>query len=280
MTKEMMTSFDQAALWNGCAGATWVAKQALLDDLFAPIADALADAVEAAGARHLLDIGCGTGATTLAVARRIGEGGTALGIDISAPMVARATERGAAEGLPVRFIEGDAQSKAFAPAAFDMAISRFGVMFFSDSVAAFANIRRAMTPGGLLHAIAWRGPRDNGFMTAAERAAQPLLPAMPARDPEAPGQFAFADKDRVLGLLWDAGWSDIDIEATDFACAFPASALADYVASMGPLGLFLAQVDGAERARIVDQVLPAFDRYIDGDAVRFTAACWSIRARA
>src|SRR3546814_20636736 len=88
-----------------------------------------------------------------------------------------------------------------------MAISRFGVMFFGDSVGAFANIRCAMVPGGALHAIVWRGPRENGFMTTAERAAAPLLPALPPRTPDAPGQFAFADSERVLGLLWVTGRS-------------------------------------------------------------------------
>lgn len=280
MSNDMSAPIDQAALWNGRAGATWVAKQALLDDLFAPIADQLADAAQAAGARRLLDIGCGTGATTLAAARRLGLGSTALGVDISAPMIARATDRAAAEKLSVRFVVGDAQSHAFAPGSFDMAISRFGVMFFSASAAAFANIRAAMVRGGRLHVVAWRSPQENSFMTAAERAAGSLLPAMPMRDPDAPGRFAFASDERVLGLLWDAGWSDIAIEPVDFDCIFPASALADYVANMGPLGLFLAQVEEVERARIVDRVLPAFDRYIDGDVVRVTAACWSIRARA
>src|SRR3546814_6887720 len=91
---------------------------------------------------------------------------------------------------------------------FDMAISRFGVMFFGDSVDAFANIRGAMEPGGTLHAIVWRGPHENVFMTTAERAAAPLLPAMPPRKPDAPGQFAFADPERVLSILWDSGRSE------------------------------------------------------------------------
>lgn len=280
MTDIAAPAIDQAALWNGAGGETWVAKQDMLDGLFAPVAAKLADAVDAVGARRLLDIGCGTGATTLAAAPRMEPGGTALGVDISAPMIARACERAAAAGLPVRFVQGDAQTHGFAPDAFDMAISRFGVMFFSDSVAAFANIRAAMAPGGLLHAIAWRSPRENDFMTAAWRAAAPLLPTMPAPDPDAPGQFAFASDERVMGLLRDAGWSDIAIEPVDFACTLPRSMLADYVAHMGPLGLFLAQADAAERAAIVAQVMPAFDRYVDGDTVRVPIACWTIRARA
>lgn len=280
MTDAKIASIDQPALWNGPAGETWVAKQEMLDALFAPVADYLADAVGAASPRRLLDIGCGTGATAFAAASRLGTDGEVLGVDISAPMVACARARAVAAGLPVRFEQGDAERHDFPAGAFDMAISRFGLMFFADSVAAFANIRAAIAPGGLLHAVVWRSPRENDFMTAAWRAAAPLLPALPAPDPDAPGQFAFASDERVLGLLWDAGWSGIMIEPIDFACALPTSALADYVANMGPLGLFLAQLDPAERDAILARVLPAFDRYIDGETVHVPAACWSIRARA
>src|SRR3546814_8517623 len=107
----------------------------------------------------------------------------------------------------------------FPQKAFDMAISRFCVMLFGDSVGAFANIRCAMVPGGALHAIVWRWPRENGFMTTAERAAAPLLPALPPRKPDAPGQFAFADSERVLGILWDSGWSEIAVEPLDIECS-------------------------------------------------------------
>src|SRR3546814_19147980 len=98
---------------------------------------------------------------------------------------------------------------------FDMAISRFGVMFFGDSVDAFANIRGAMEPGGTLHAIVWRGPHENVFMTTAERAAAPLLPAMPPRKPAAPGPFAFADPERVLSIFWDTGWAKLAVDPPD-----------------------------------------------------------------
>ena len=270
---DKIASPTQTELWNGRAGETWVAKQALLDGLFEPIAGYLGDAVEAAGASRLLDVGCGTGATTL------GSAGSALGVDLSAPMIARARERAAAEAVPARFAVEDAETHDFAAGAFDVAISRFGVMFFADSVRAFANIRRAMVRSGRLHAIAWRSAEENPFMTAAERAARPLLPAMPPRDRNAPGQFAFADSERVLGILWDAGWSDSAVAPMDFACSFPKEALAGYVTQMGPLGLLLAQMEQAERDRIVAAVLPAFGRYVDGDVVRITAACWSITAR-
>lgn len=271
---------DQAALWNGPAGQAWVDAQTLLDDLFAPFAERLAEPTGSAGASHVLDIGCGTGATTLAAARRLHGTGRAIGVDISQPMIDVARTRAATEGLPAEFLCADAQRHDFPANAFDMAISRFGVMFFGDSVGAFANIRAAMVPDGGLQAIVWRGPHENPFMTTAERAAAPLLPAMPPRKPDAPGQFAFADPDRVLGILWDSGWSKIAVEPLDVECSFPASALAAYVMRLGPLGIFLRQADTAEHDRVVEAVLPAFDRFVDADRVRFTAACWTITARA
>ena len=149
-----------------------------------------------AGGR-VLDVGCGTGSTTLAVARRLGAKGRCIGIDISEPMIAAARARAEREGTPASFIRADAQTHAFEPASFDMIISRFGVMFFDDSVRAFANLRRAAKQTPSLRFIAWRSAAENPFMTTAERAAAPLLPNLPARRPDAPGQFAFADRDRV-----------------------------------------------------------------------------------
>src|SRR3546814_17004004 len=113
-----------------------------------------------------------------------------------------------------------------------------------------SNIRGAMGPGGTRHAIVWRGPHENVFMTTAERAAAPLLPAMPPRKPDAPGQFAFADPERVLSILWDSGWSKIAVEPLDVECSFPASALLAYVTRLGPLGIFLRQASAADRDRV------------------------------
>ena len=144
--------------------------------------------------RRVLDVGCGTGSTTLAVARLLGAKGRCTGIDISEPMIAAARARAEREGTPASFIRADAQTHAFEPASFDMIISRFGVMFFDDSVRAFANLRRAARDDAELRFIAWRSAAENPFMTTAERAAAPLLPNLPARRPDAPGQFAFADR--------------------------------------------------------------------------------------
>jgi ubiquinone/menaquinone biosynthesis C-methylase UbiE len=271
---------DQIALWNGTAGLGWVAAQESLDRLFEPFAESLVDAVVARKAQRVLDVGCGTGSTTLAIAHTLGAKGTAVGLDISEPMIALAKQRAALEAAPPRFIRADAQTHAFEPASFDMIVSRFGVMFFDDPVSAFRNLRRAATSGAALHAIVWRAPEDNPFMTAAERAAAPLLPQIPARKTDEPGQFAFADRVRVHSILEESGWSEIDIRPLDVGCTLPEAELDDYVSRLGPLARVLPQLDELERKRIVATARAAFDPYVHGAEVRFTAACWTVTARA
>ncbi|MFM9858611.1 class I SAM-dependent methyltransferase [Pseudoxanthobacter sp. M-2] len=281
MVQASSSSPDQAAHWNGPAGEAWVEAQELLDGMFSGLEEALADTAATASARRVLDIGCGTGATTLAVARRLGEDGEALGVDISAPMVTHARARAEREGSQARFVVADATTHALPPAHFDLAVSRFGVMFFPDPVAAFANIRRALRPGGGLAAVAWRSRDENPFMTTAERTAVPMLPeAPPPRRPDAPGQFAFADESRVRGILEDSGWGGVTMRPVDVDCTFPATALELYLTRLGPLGTLLREVDEVTRERVLTAVRAAFQTFVHGDTVRFTAACWWIEARA
>jgi len=269
---------EQAKLWNGSAGQTWVEAQAPLDLMFKPFEELLADAVRTPPAGAALDVGCGTGATTLAVARRLGAGARCVGVDISAPMIAAAQARAERERTPATFVCADAQGYAFEPASFDAVISRFGVMFFDDPVAAFANLRRAARAGAALRFVAWRSPADNPFMTTAERAAAPLLPDIPARLPDAPGPFAFADGGRVARILGDSGWASIDVRPIDVPCTLPERELVRYATRFGPLGRVIADADEATRARVVETVCAAFAPYVHGAEVHYTAACWLVSA--
>ena len=117
-------------------------------------------------------------------------------------------------------------------------------------------------------------------MTTAERAAAPLLPNMPARQPGAPGQFAFADQHRVSSILQESGWNEIDIRPVDIDCALPQSELLGYITRLGPVGLMLQDVDEQTRAQVTEVVRAAFEPYVHGAEVRLTAACWMVCARA
>ena len=272
------TASEQAALWNGAAGRAWVEAQHVLDRLFTPFEDLLGAAVRAASPRSVLDVGCGTGSTTLAVAQALDADGRCLGIDLSEPMIALARARAARERIPAEFICADAQVHAFEPDSVDMILSRFGVMFFADPVQAFSNLRRAAREGAQLRCIAWRSAADNPFMTTAERAAAPLLPNMPPRRPDGPGQFAFADRDRVHAILHESRWTGIDIRPLDVACTLSEPDLFRYVTRLGPVGLMLQDADDDARARVGESIRGAFDPYVHGDQVRFTAACWMVTA--
>ena len=272
---------EQIALWNGCASRGWIDAKELLDQVLQPFEDLLVEAVAERKAQRALDVGCGTGATTLAVARLLSKSkGNAVGLDISEPMIALARERAEREGASARFICADAQTHPFEPASFDMIISRFGTMFFDDSVRAFTNLRHAAAPKAVLHTIVWRGPADNPFMTTAERAAAPFLPEIPPRRPDEPGQFAFADRDRVYAILEKSGWTEIDIRPLDVVCTLPERELKPYISRLGPLARVLPEVDEAKRASIIDAVRSAFDPFVHGAEVRFTAGCWAVAAKA
>lgn len=270
---------QQSAGWQGTGGNMWVEAQELLDQMFQPIEDLLMQGLPAE-TRRLLDVGCGTGATTLAAARRLGPDSHCAGIDISGAVIEAARERAAQARSNACFIQDNVQSHAFEPANYDTIISRFGVMFFDDPVAAFRNLRLAARGNATLRLITWRSAEDNPFMTTAERSAAALLPQLPVRVPDEPGQFGFADRDRVRTILEQSGWERIDIEPLDVVCSFPEKELLRYITRMGPVGRLLQTVDDHTRQQVASTARAAFEPFIHGDEVRYTAACWDIRAGA
>lgn len=210
----------QAEAWNGDDGRRWVAQLKRRESMLAVLTPHLLDALRLTEGSQALDVGCGCGGTTLEIARRVTRG-YMLGVDLSEPMLARARERATAEGLTgghptrVRFERGDAQIRPFEPASFDIALSRFGVMFFADPAAAFANIARALRPGGQLAFLCWRAMGENEFFTVPLGAiAQHLTPPEPA-PPGEPGPFSLADSNRIRHLLDDAGFTEIEIAPVD-----------------------------------------------------------------
>ncbi len=265
-----------ASLWNGAAGNTWVAAQDMLDRMYQPIENLIVQAIPAE-ARRVLDVGCGTGSIVHAIARRLGPDGHCTGIDVSAPMLAAAAARG--QPSNIRYILDDAQQHVFEAASFDAIVSRFGLMFFDDPVAAFRNLRQAARERATLHAIVWRSPEENPFMTAAERSAADLLPGLPVRRPDEPGQFGLANRQRLHAILEQSGWRDIDIAPLDVVCSFPKNRLYQYLTQLGPVGRALQTADEHTRQQVAQAVRAGFEPYVHGDEVGFTAACWHISAR-
>ncbi|WNH52320.1 class I SAM-dependent methyltransferase [Stenotrophomonas oahuensis] len=268
----------QTELWNGPAGHAWVTAQRILDEMFNGFATHLAQTVPTNANWRVLDVGCGTGDTTLTLARRLGPGGRATGIDLSAPMIEVARQRAVDAALPVEFIAADAGQPPLPAASIDHIVSRFGVMFFDNPVQAFTRLRETTRQGGTLHAVVWRSAADNPFMTTAERAAASLLP-LPPRVPDGPGQFAFADADKVRWILESASWSEVAITPLDMSCEIARDDLRTYLSLLGPVGTALRNetLDAAEREHILDTLEAAFSPFIVGDRVQFTAACWVIK---
>jgi SAM-dependent methyltransferase len=270
-----------AEYWNAAGGATWVAMQALLDRQIAPLSAATVEALAPAEGEHILDIGCGCGATSLELAWRVDPEGTVTGIDISAPMLEVARQRAKAAGYEqVRFIEADAQVYPFEPARFDGAFSRFGVMFFDDPPTAFANIRGGMKPGGRLAFVCWRAMAENPWMTVPLQAGLKHLPAPAPLDPAAPGPFAFAEAARVRDVLGRAGFSDIRVGPHDEPIG--ADTLEDAITTavrVGPLGLLMRE-NPDKQAVVMQALTEALSPYAGEAGVRLPSATWIVQARA
>jgi ubiquinone/menaquinone biosynthesis C-methylase UbiE len=272
---------DQIAYWNTTAGATWTAMQEKLDGQIQPLGVAAMQALALKAGERVVDIGCGCGQTTLALASEVGAAGSVLGVDVSQPMLAVARKRIDAEGLiQASVTQADAQTHPFAPVAADAVFSRFGVMFFEDPTAAFANILKGLKPGARLAFVCWRPFVENAWMAVPLAAAQPLFaePAPPT-DPLAPGPFAFADPDRVRGILADAGFTDIALTPQDKAIGAPdLDQAVETALKVGPLGARLREAPDMASA-VIAAVRQTLAAYATPDGVRLASATWIVTAR-
>ena len=271
----------QIDYWNAIAGETWSRFNALLDRQIEPLGREAMRALGPQPGERIIDIGCGCGQTTMALAEQVGASGVVVGADVSRPMLAVARARPLPAGArQPQFREADAQSDGLGEAAFDAAFSRFGVMFFADPVAAFANIRASLTAQGRLAFVCWRPYAENPWMRIPMEAAEPLLGQPPPVDPTAPGPFAFADADRVRAILDQAGFADVAIAAFD--AAIGGSSIDETVSMtfrVGPLGRALAE----NRDRIpavAEAVRRAVTPYDTAGGVFMPSAVWIVQARA
>jgi SAM-dependent methyltransferase len=248
---------EQIAEWNGALGGRWVAMRREIDRIVGPFGDAALKAAAPQPGERVIDIGCGCGATSIEIARIVGDTGAVLGIDVSQPMLEVARAHGARSSCAHLAFRDDDASEAELPANIDLLFSRFGVMFFSQPSKAFSHLRNSLRAGGRCVFVCWRTPRDNAWaMTplSAARAAMGVTPA-PA-DPHAPGPFAFADEDRLRAILSEAGFGAIDVQRFDAALLLGATprAAAESAAQIGPVSRFVRETGVEHLPRIVDAV--------------------------
>ncbi|MEM7271994.1 MAG: class I SAM-dependent methyltransferase [Actinomycetota bacterium] len=269
---------EQDEVWNGTMGATWVQTQHFTDSMLRPFEEILLRHVAAAAPRSVLDLGCGNGTTTLAFADAV-HGSATVGIDLSEVMIENARRRAAAAGSTARFVSGDAATTDLGQ-RFDLLVSRFGVMFFSEPDMAFANLRSHAADGGSVAFLVWQGPAANPFLTAGQRAAAPWLPERPARNPHWPGPFSLADPDHTARLLTGAGFGDVGFESVQEEATFPAGDLDMFRTRLAPLGFDLTTLAPPVAAAVDDAVAEAYQAYVDGEVVRYDGACWLVTAAA
>jgi SAM-dependent methyltransferase len=281
MTDETPLHSGVAAFWQTSGGEAWGKLQDLLDRLNAPFVEILAHAAGVAPGDRVLDVGCGGGATTLDFARRVGAAGHGVGIDISASLLKLARRRAQALDVAnVDFIEGDAQTHSFEQGAFDAIVSRFGVMFFTAPDVAFANLGQALRPGGQLAFVCWRGPAENPLSQIPLQAAAPHLASLPPPPGDGPGRFAFADRDRVRGILERSGWRSVELAPLDTPTPLTLDELMALSVNLGALGPLLARESPATQARVREAVADALKPHVGADGlVQMTAACWLATAR-
>jgi len=269
----------QRDYWNDRVGRTWAEFHAQLDRQIEPLGRAAMAALAPTAGERFLDIGCGGGQTAVELAVRVGPKGLVVGVDISSLLLEVARQRRrTADAAPIEFQLLDAQTADLGHGRFDAAFSRFGVMFFSDPVAAFANIRRALKPAGRLGFVCWRALQDNPWMQEPLAAVLPLVPPIPPVDPLAPGPFAFADPGRILGILRAAGFAEPRIARFD--ASLGGGDVEDTVRlaqRVGPLGSVLRE--HPEHSDLITATLRrVVTPYLTAQGVFMRAGVWIVTA--
>ena len=270
---------DSLRSWDGRDGEYWAENADRFDASLAGYLDPMLDAARLAAGERVLDIGCGNGVTTIEAARRTSPG-RAMGLDLSAAMLEVARRRAFDERVAnVEFVQGDAQIYHFEPGAFDIAISRFGVMFFADPAAAFANIARAVRPGGRILFAVWQGLSANTWMQVITSSLATGGPP-PAPPPDAPGPLSMADPDRVRSLLLAAGFAEVALSAVSRPMCFGSDVASTYefAASQPCVRFLLKDLDETARTAGLGRLRSALEERLSDEGVLLESAAWFVSA--
>ena len=273
---------EQIAEWNGALGQRWVEMQREIDAIVVPFGEAALKAAAPQRGERVIDIGCGCGDTSIELARRVGEAGTVLGVDVSKPMLDVARSRRELERCAnLSFRDADA-SEAQLPANTDLLFSRFGVMFFHQPSSAFGHLRKSLRAGGRCVFACWRTPRDNAWAMTPLVAARKAMDITPApADPNAPGPFAFADDERLRAILSNAGFGNIAVHRFDAAVFLGATprAAAEGALRIGPTARFVREVGAEHEAAILDAVETTLTPLAAADGrVSLNGSTWIVSA--
>jgi len=270
---------EQAAFWNGPGGQGWLASYARIERSIAEVGEIALRAAAARPGERVIDVGCGTGGTTGALAAAVGATGHVLGADISEPLIAAARSKRVPNAI---FVVGDAATHPFEPASYDLVFSRFGVMFFGEPVAAFKNLQQALKPGGRLAFVCWRTPQENPWGLVPVRAAAPHLPPMPRPGPEEPGQYSFGDRARVERILKEAGFGAASLEPLDRPIWMGAD-VAEVVGNagrFGPMARAFAEATPDQIDKAKAAIAEALRPHQSAAGVVLPGACWLVTAKA
>lgn len=277
----------QIEFWNGETGQNWVTHDALMEQMLQPLGEAVMNVLAPIAGERALDIGCGCGHTSLALATRVGPEGAVTGVDVSAPMLKVAktlADTAGDDSAPTVFLEADAQTHTFHAPHYDVVFSRFGVMFFEDPVAAFTNIRSAMSPTGRLAFCCWQPRAVNPFMTVPAMAALELLPAPPQPPPRTPGPFAFEEADYVDAILQEAGYRDICIsplsQLLEFGRGLALTEIVERLVQIGPIAQMIRDAPADLQQPVRDRVSAAIAPFYDSrTGLALEGQFWTVSAR-
>ncbi|GIQ72549.1 class I SAM-dependent methyltransferase [Bradyrhizobium sp. RD5-C2] len=274
---------DQIAYWNGPGGQRWASRQAAQDIVLQPVLDLLIDRAAPKAGERIVDVGCGSGASTNGFANKVGPSGHVFGVDVSGPMLERARES-TPKDAPVTYALADATVYPFDPASFDLLASRFGVMFFADPAVSFANLHKALKPSGRLAFACWQEPRENPFFMAPLQAVYKHVPKLPQLGPDDPGPFSFASEARVNRILGEAGFAGVAMEPCrlefDVAIGRGIDAAVQSALEIGPASRALEGQPDDLRAAAVTSIREALTPFAKGDSVLLPGAIWIVTARA
>ena len=281
MTPVQVFNQDQRTRWNGIDGEHWARQQDRLDRILAPVTGPLLAFAAPPHGSTVIDVGCGCGATTIELARMVGSSGRVVGIDISEPMLGRARER-LREHANTTCLLGDAADWPLQDIRADLIVSRFGVMFFGDPVAAFANLRTGLVPGGRVRFACWRPIDQNPWLQIPLHAVYEHAPRLPKPEPEEPGPFAFADRARVTRILTMAGltapsFTPLDVQL-DIAAGGTMEDAVFHASETGPAKRALTGQPEDIRARALDSIRRALTPYASSTGVKLSGAIWLVAA--